>query len=116
MTIDEWLRAAAARLNTDSARLDVELLLGHALGHTRAGLYARLRDSVDTDAQRAADALLARRVRGEPIAYITGVREFSALPKTAQDYVLRIEKLIHCRIRYVSVGPERESLIDRGMA
>lgn len=47
---------------------------------------------------------------------ITGVREFGDLPKTAQDYVLRIEELIQCRIRYVSVGPERESLIDRGMA
>lgn len=46
---------------------------------------------------------------------ITGVREFDQLPKTAQDYVLEIERLIQCRIRYVSVGPERESLIDRGM-
>jgi len=45
---------------------------------------------------------------------ISGVREFSDLPKTAQDYVLEIERLIECRIRYVSVGPEREALIDRG--
>ena len=47
---------------------------------------------------------------------VTGVREFDALPKNARDYVLEIEKLIQCRIRYVSVGPERESLIDRGPA
>ena len=45
---------------------------------------------------------------------ITGVRKFDDLPQTAQDYVLEIEKRIECRIRYVSVGPERESLIDRG--
>ena len=45
---------------------------------------------------------------------ISGVREFADLPKTAQDYVLEIERLIECRIRYVSVGPEREALIDRG--
>lgn len=45
---------------------------------------------------------------------ITKVRNFSDLPQTAQDYVLEIEKQIACRIRYVSVGPERESLIDRG--
>jgi adenylosuccinate synthase len=45
---------------------------------------------------------------------ITGVRDFSDLPETAQAYVLEVEKRIECRIRYVSVGPERESLIDRG--
>jgi len=45
---------------------------------------------------------------------IRGVRRFEDLPKTAQDYVLEIERLIQCRLRYVSVGPEREALIDRG--
>jgi adenylosuccinate synthase len=29
---------------------------------------------------------------------------------------LRIEDLIACRIRFVSVGPERSQLIDRGLA
>ena len=47
---------------------------------------------------------------------ITGVRTFSDLPAAAQDYVLAIERLIECPIRYVSVGPEREALIDRGDA
>jgi adenylosuccinate synthase len=45
---------------------------------------------------------------------IRGVRKFDDLPKTAQEYVLEIERLIQCRLRYVSVGPEREALIDRG--
>lgn len=44
---------------------------------------------------------------------ITGVRQFNDLPQAAQDYVLEIERLIGCRLRYVSVGPEREALIDR---
>lgn len=44
---------------------------------------------------------------------ITGVREFGDLPRTAQEYVLAIEKAIACPIRYVSVGPEREALIVR---
>ncbi len=44
---------------------------------------------------------------------ITGVREFSKLPRTAQDYVLEIEKAIECPIPYVSVGPERDALILR---
>ena len=44
---------------------------------------------------------------------ITGVRHFDDLPATARDYVLEIERRIECPIRFVSVGPEREALIDR---
>ncbi|MBR6405071.1 MAG: adenylosuccinate synthase [Lachnospiraceae bacterium] len=44
---------------------------------------------------------------------ISGVREFSELPKAAQDYVKMIEKAVGCPISYVSVGAERESIIIR---
>ncbi|MBI2396953.1 MAG: peptide chain release factor N(5)-glutamine methyltransferase [Xanthomonadales bacterium] len=88
MTIDAWLRAAAARLNSESARLDAELLLTHLLGISRAALYARLRDTLAEDIVASADALLARRARGEPIAYITGVREFWFLPLKITSAVL----------------------------
>ena len=44
---------------------------------------------------------------------ITGVRTFEDLPKAAQDYVLYIEEQVGCYIKYVSVGPERESIIIR---
>lgn len=44
---------------------------------------------------------------------ITGCRKFSGLPKNAQDYVNKVEELIGFKIKYISVGPERESLIIR---
>ena len=44
---------------------------------------------------------------------ISGVRTWEDLPKEAQDYVLFIEKEIACPITYVSVGPERDSIIIR---
>ena len=44
---------------------------------------------------------------------ISGVRTWEDLPKAAQDYVLYLEKSIGCPIRYVSVGPERDSIIIR---
>ncbi|MEP7146739.1 MAG: adenylosuccinate synthase [bacterium] len=44
---------------------------------------------------------------------ISGCREYSALPDAAQKYVNKIEELIGYEIKYVSVGPERESLIVR---
>ena len=44
---------------------------------------------------------------------ISHIRRFEDLPKEAQDYVLFIEKQINCYIKYVSVGPERDSIIIR---
>lgn len=44
---------------------------------------------------------------------ISSVRKWEDLPKEAQEYVLTIEKAINCPITYVSVGPERGSIIIR---
>ncbi len=44
---------------------------------------------------------------------ITSVRDFDKLPQAARDYVLEIERMIACPIRYVSVGPERQQMIVR---
>ena len=44
---------------------------------------------------------------------ISGVRRWEDLPKAAQDYVCMIEDAIGCPLRYISVGPERDSIIIR---
>ena len=44
---------------------------------------------------------------------LSGVRRWEDLPKAAQDYVRMIEEAIECPITFVSVGPERDSLIVR---
>ena len=44
---------------------------------------------------------------------ISGARTWNDLPEEAREYVTRIEKAIGCPITYVSVGPERESIIVR---
>ena len=44
---------------------------------------------------------------------ISGVRRFEALPVQARAYVEMIEKAIGCPVTYVSVGPERDSIIYR---
>jgi len=43
----------------------------------------------------------------------TKCRKFEDLPKAAQDYVLFLEKELGCKIPYVSVGAERDSMIIR---
>jgi len=44
---------------------------------------------------------------------ITEVREFSDLPKTAQEYVLAIEAMSGARISAIGVGPGREAIVVR---
>ena len=44
---------------------------------------------------------------------ISGVRKWEDLPKAAQDYVNYIEKAVGCPVTYVSVGPERDSIIKK---
>lgn len=44
---------------------------------------------------------------------ISAIRRWEDLPKAAQDYVTFIETAIGCPITYVSVGPERDSIIIR---
>ena len=44
---------------------------------------------------------------------ISGVRKYEDLPKAARDYVEFIEARVGCKIKYVSVGPERDALIIR---
>ena len=44
---------------------------------------------------------------------VSGARRWEDLPRAAQDYVEMIEKAVGCPITYVSVGPERDSIILR---
>lgn len=77
-SLGDWLRDAAARLApvSDTPRLDAELLAAHGLGLDRAAMLLRLRDLA---APADGAALIARRLAHEPIAHITGTRDFWTL-------------------------------------
>lgn len=62
-----------------SARLDAELLLAHALDKPRTRLRAWPEDPVSAEQADRYRALITRRVDGEPMAYLTGRREFWSL-------------------------------------
>ena len=82
MTIGEALRASTdelERAGVDSPRLDAELLLAHALGFSRAELYAHTeRALTEADAARM-QKLVERRRRREPLAYVLGEWGFRRL-------------------------------------
>jgi release factor glutamine methyltransferase len=60
-------------------RLEAELLLAHALGVNRAWFFAHADDLAVAPGIDRFDALVRRRALGEPIAYITGTRDFWSL-------------------------------------
>ena len=78
MRLDAAVAEATERLstNSDSARLDAEILLCQCINMDRSYLFAHPEDVLDDLAIGRFDKLLQRRIAGEPIAYIMGVREF----------------------------------------
>lgn len=85
--IADALREAAARLaaGSDTARLDAEVLMAHALGCTRSDLLLRhLRDP----APAGFAALVERRLGHEPVAYIVGHQDFFGLTFAVSPAVL----------------------------
>lgn len=79
--LSAMLDAAAAKLEgvSDSPALDAEILLAHVLGRPRAFLRAYAGDDVLPADQDRFRSLLARRLGGEPVAYLTGKRGFWSL-------------------------------------
>ncbi len=67
------------RREVPEARLDAELLLAHARGVDRTGLYRDLADPLDRFVRARFLALVRERRRRVPVAYLTGVREFYGL-------------------------------------
>ena len=114
MTVAEAIRAAAERLlkTSDTARLDAELLMAHALGVSRSDMLLRHQ----TDAAPAAfEPLVDRRTAHEPIAHITGEQEFYGRPFAVTrdtliprgDSEVLIETALEC-------APNAERVLDLG--
>jgi release factor glutamine methyltransferase len=78
-TLGDAVRAAARLLADEQARGDAEILIAHAMGLSRAGLFAHA-DHLLTEAEAARCLeLIEARERGEPVAYLLGEREFWSL-------------------------------------
>jgi release factor glutamine methyltransferase len=97
------LRACAGAHTVASAALDAGLLLAHALQMTRARLMSHTELAVEPAAARCYSALIERRARGEPLAYLTGTQEFWSLPLGVSRAVL-------------VPRPETELLVERALA
>lgn len=74
------LTSAALAIGGETPRLEAELLLSHATGWTRTSFRAwpERKPSLQTVAEF--EALVQRRVKGEPVAHLLGEQEFWSLP------------------------------------
>jgi release factor glutamine methyltransferase len=106
-----WTTDYFGQHNLASPRLDAEVLLAHALEQDRLALYLRYEDEVPGTALQAYRGMIRRRVDREPIAYITGTREFYGIPFTVDSSVLvprpETEHLVEYVIRHVENHPVR---------
>jgi release factor glutamine methyltransferase len=108
--LGELLRTGAGRLSASTALrsggtpdLDAELLLAHVLGITRVRLRSHPQDAVAAIAADRFLGLIERRAAGEPVAYLTGRREFWSLDLAVTPAVL-------------IPRPETELLVERALA
>ena len=91
LTLLEVLRRATGHLEkhgSTSARLDAELLLAHALAIRRLDLYLQFDRPLRDDELGPYRSLVARRAKGEPVAYLVGHKEFMALEFDVSSAVL----------------------------
>lgn len=82
MTVADALRRACDELRTagvEGSRLDAEVLLSRALGRGRAWLHGYADRPLDETSGERFREWIGRRCAGEPVAYLTGEREFCSL-------------------------------------
>jgi len=95
MNVSSWLKAAKKKVD----RLDAELILAYVLRVPRTFLHAHPEYKLIKEEQTQADAILTRREKHEPFAYITGRKEFYG-----RNFKVTTDTLIP--------RPETEALID----
>lgn len=105
MTIREALTQATQQLTQaglQHPRLDVQVLLCHVLEAERATLYTYPNQQLTQKQEQRFIALVARRAQGEPVAYLTGHKEFYS-----RDFLVDNRVLIP--------RPETEHLVDEAL-
>lgn len=75
-----WTEDHFRKRSFPTPRLDAEILLAHALGCLRLDLYVGYHKVVEPAERGRFHGFVERRGQGEPVAYITGSREFHSLP------------------------------------
>lgn len=122
MNLKEALNVASEELmKTGSldAKLEAEVLLRHVLKIDRAAMFRDLDEDISMEDSSNIASLVKRRIKREPLAYITGVKEFYGLPFVVSEDVLiprqETELLVDAAIvQAKSLGKNEISIVDVG--
>lgn len=121
MTIAALLESLTQQLVavSDSARVDVEVLLGCVLQKNRTWLYTWSEYELSEQQELQLNALINRRMQGEPVAYLTGQREFWSLTlQVSPDTLIPrpdTELLVEVTLELLADrGQERLNILDLG--
>ncbi|HYN27547.1 MAG TPA: peptide chain release factor N(5)-glutamine methyltransferase [Burkholderiales bacterium] len=117
-TVGALLEKAAWDLAADrdvaEARREAQVLLGFALGVTRAWVTTHPDQMADSDTAGRFQSLVALRVGGHPVAYLLGVKEFYGLPLRVTPDVLiprpETEELVEAALERLPQGEARQVL------
>ena len=106
MNYRQWLADATQRLSqanpNENAKIDALVLLQHATGRSRTQILAFEETQIDEKMSADLIALLARRLKGEPIAYILGEKEFWSL-------------LLNVSVDTLIPRPDTEILVEKAL-
>lgn len=98
-----WMRDDFQARGLDAPRLDAEVLLAHALSLPRMQLYLDMERPLSADELARVRALVQRRRKHEPVAYILGQREFYS-------------RVFAVDARVLIPRPDTETLVDHALA
>ena len=126
MNYKEWLAQVIADLAqknpTENSKIDALVLLQHATGKSRTQILAFDDTEIDEKVRLKLTALLDRRLKGEPIAYILGEKEFWSLPLNVSkgtliprpDTEILVEKALQIALEKLQENPPHFRILDLG--
>ncbi|EGT81123.1 protein-(glutamine-N5) methyltransferase, release factor-specific [Haemophilus quentini] len=126
MNYKEWLAQAmvdlAQKNPTENSKIDALVLLQHATGKSRTQILVFDDTEIDEKVRLKLTALLDRRLKGEPIAYILGEKEFWSLPLNVSkgtliprpDTEILVEKALQIALEKLQENPPHFRILDLG--
>ena len=125
-TYEQWSKSALDLLSKvmpkEDAKIDINVMLSHITGKSKAQIFAFPDSELNEYELKKLSDFLIRRVKGEPIAYILGEKEFWSLPLNVSegtliprpDTEILVEKALQIALEKLEENPSHFRILDLG--
>lgn len=125
-TYEQWSKSALDLLSKvmpkEDAKIDINVMLSHITGKNKAQIFAFPDSELNEYELKKLSDFLIRRVKGEPIAYILGEKEFWSLPLNVSegtliprpDTEILVEKASQIALEKLEENPPHFRILDLG--